>query len=386
MKKGIILSSFLTIILSVGLTGCASMSPVQPLPYSVKTDDNSFVTWNEKKAIFTKTLELKHKLNIFFPNKKHGKKYKFPSRLDYRTISYEGLNATFAHKFDLNSAGEIYRIDESSSTHSDQVGIDAYCALCDDYGFSNYINNFQSDLVESFNKHINKYAKFKKNYLLEKNNFNKKYNAIDISVVDMTGFLRPENIKMLKMGAKKESYVKELNINSLFYSDLDSLDSHFGIRVTPIHKLGRYYVYYDNKHKWISSNQWKPSDNQIKVASIKFDYIPDMYSLNDSSIDVTVNDGVMSIVNKTNNFINIESLSAYYNQDIETQENINWKMPPKSKRQYSLNSFKYIHNKRVAVISKNQKVNFGFAVSYFNQYLDKRSTVFKTHGYSINNY
>jgi hypothetical protein len=385
MDKSLLLASVLAIGLSVGLTGCSSMGPVPLKPYKVAVNYNSIVSQYELETILSKTIALEHKSNKFTQNITGH--YSSPSRLDSNTISYVGLNATFAHEFGINENGLFYRNDVSNGSHGKDRGIEAYCVLCNDYGFTSYINKFQSNLVELFNKNVLTYSELKQKYQDKEVSFNKLDDPINVSVVDLTGILPSKVINKISEKITISKVVATLSVDAFMRGiGPDLLKNGFQIRVEASpYSIDRYRPSLD-KYQEKYSYDGKPLNSKIKIERVNYNYKPKTYAFNDNAISVRVKGGVIYIANKTNDFINIETLSCYYNQDIDTDKDINLHMPPKSHKSYISKCTNNVRDQYVFVSSKNQKVNYGFAVSYFIKSIDKRTTLFNTNDYSIDDF
>jgi hypothetical protein len=128
------------------------------------------------------------------------------------------------------------------------------------------------------------------------------------------------------------------------------------------------------------------SANDVKVTGKHYNFIPSSYSMFDKSISVDVNGDTMTFTNKTGNFINVESVTTYYNGDVEGLKDTQVMLAPHSKVKYNLSSYKCYEKPYLVVKNNAMKVDFGFAISYYNQDTNHRTSLYKTTNYSMSSF
>lgn len=381
------------VFISTVLTGCAVNKPAQ---FQVSVEGNETtenISEDTKQYIFTQTLRELHNTHTFRPDRAPNLEYSSPSYWHYHEISYEGLNAFYSYEFSLKN-DQITMIDRSgfSKTRRDNPE-EAYCGLCDDFGYIDYINQFQNLLSKEYQARLNWYGDFKAQYKSEEPEFKKKLSKVKVKVTDITSTLPKTVLKQISQNqivAQNHSFksVAEHAIESLYLPDVnESVRNALTINARPkSNKIERFTVHYstDNYKEYYKDT---PNVVNYDIDNVQFDFMPTLYAMSDRTINVSVDGSTMTIENKTNNYLNIESVSAYYNQNIETFKPETLNLPPKAVKTYKLNTQaqRSIH-RNVIVHSSNQTVDYGFAIAYFNQDINVRKTLFKTKDYSLNSF
>lgn len=165
MKK-IVLSGIVAIGLAVVFSGCQSAisGASKPTPFMVSNINTSFNPSQQQKVLnYTiDSVYSKYKFSVNYKSK--NKVNKAQSKYNGTdTISFQGLNAIYEQTFKIDSNNNIIREDWS---HKDGYGRnpkpnmstlnnDAYCMLCDDWGFNKYIDKFQEKLKIAYLSNIN---------------------------------------------------------------------------------------------------------------------------------------------------------------------------------------------------------------------------------------
>ena len=393
------ISSILTagamgIVLSIGFTGCGANTPQ---PYNMKIQHFSNITDREKETLLSQNMK---EIPIFHPNTRG--RYSGTSKIRGNIISYNGLNATFSHKFTIKHAtNEIYRTDISRETHGKGTGKDAYGTLTKDYGFSDYINNYQTKLSTKYNNSIKEYSKFKILYNKHKQNSESKLKQINTSFKDSTGTLKN---KVLTNFSKNKLYISSTNsVVQLFLNNKSANDFKISNSIT-LDKIDRYKVNYKQISFQDSYDKF-PTNITFEINKVYFNYLPTKYLANDTNIDIEVVNTPLQygsvksikIQNKTKEFIEIDTIAGYYGENV-TDNIINIKdmkrvkIAPMSYKIFETGySYKYRINdypskKLLLVDNKNQKINYGFSVGYkmVNQNIIKN--VYKVNSYSIKDF
>lgn len=252
--------------------------------------------------------------------------------------------------------------------------------------FISYVYGIDKSINNDFDTIVSDYAKFKKEFkkLEEKTKTNIK--TLKPKIIDNTKILSKS---YLKNSFSYNSSIANLRKPIRVYKDfnLSNISELFKVS-TSIDKKKKDRFDIKFKERFLrydlKGDNFRPT---FIVDKVKFNYLPEYFFNKDKSISIEVNNKSMNIVNLTNNYINIESVSMYYNDNIKTIKNLNLKLPPQSvEKNYNISSLEHYNNKLIEVKSKNQKVNYGFAISYYNQDVDKRNTLYKTKNYTINSF
>lgn len=145
---------------------------------------------------------------------------------------------------------------------------------------------------------------------------------------------------------------------------------------------------YYNHEKYISIL----SNNKGIVDTIDFyfNYIPSSFKVKNKYIDLDIKSNkygsLTAIVsNKTNQFIDLTSISTYYDGSIITLP-LKIKLPPKANTLESDIRIKIPSDKKdyLKINKKNQKVNYGYALEYIKD--GKKANIYKTKDYSISSF
>lgn len=119
------------------------------------------------------------------------------------------------------------------------------------------------------------------------------------------------------------------------------------------------------------------------------------YTSNDKIITQTLNGGLINIINNSNSFISIDSISIYYNDSISSKKNLSIELSPESKltkiNQLSINDF-YINWEELTFrnVDKNmalkKQLEFGFAIKYRVVNTNKEHTLYTKKKLSLYDY
>ncbi len=365
-----------------------------PKPYSVKLIKNSSVVDSkEKQVLLTQNIKTLH--NDFKNNSDYGRKPRYQNN----NILYDELDRSrgnsqfdkfynYEFKYDENK-NRLYMVDKSyskyrnsSKRHSAYKGAGG--------GLNNYLDDFQVKLTKSYESSLAKYEIHKKEYNKIKPEFDKKYQKIHTTTEDTTNIV-PN--KILKKLSKYQLWPnEETAINS--YIKGDDLSFKIGSRVLK-DKEGRYKVDY-KKYKYMEEYNKFPMNLVYKINKVYYNYLPKSFITKDKNIDVEVMNNVefadgnsmnsLKITNNTKEFIEINTIAAYYNQDVFDNilnlENI--KLAPMSYKTIKKGVLKDFPSKKlIKITDKNQKINYGFSIGYkmINQNIMKN--LYKVDTYTI---
>ncbi|WP_066159680.1 DUF4116 domain-containing protein [Aliarcobacter skirrowii] len=178
--------------------------------------------------------------------------------------------------------------------------------------------------------------------------------------------LHPESIQYIK-NPSEELQLLAVKQNGLLIKDLSKSSDNVKIEaVKQDYNALKYIFKPSDAIKLEASKQIKPFYSRYKIKD---------YKAEDKFIKIEVlDDSNYKIHNKTNQFININILSFYYGDKVQTISNI--AIPPQA---YNTLSFPY-----ESVNLSKTKENFGFAVEY--NINDKKHNLFKVNQYYLSDF
>jgi hypothetical protein len=358
----------------------------------MKIKNYSNVTTKEKNMLLREAMI---SFKRFYPDKTG--RYSSPSKVRGNVISYHGLNATFAHKFIVDSkTNEIKRIDVSREDYGKNRGLDVYGTLTNDFGFSEYIEDYQVKVSEKFKELVEKFSKFKKSYLKYQQEAQEKKKQITIKVVDKTGvlskdildeFLKNTTLEVVSTPAVK-LFLSNKKANSFFIKSLVKYDM-----------LGRYKVVYKKTSYKEIYNKF-PNNLVYEIQKVYFNYLPQQFYATNGNIEVEIINTpfdfssikLIKIQNNTKQFIEIDTIAGYYGEDVLDNIVTKIKISPTSYKiiKYDISNIYKINDfpkkKLLLVKNKNQKVSYGISVAYkmINQNIIKN--LYKVNKYEIKDF
>ena len=391
-------------ILILSIVGCGAK---QPKPYSMKINNFNDISEDEKKLLLIKSMMSIPQFHL----SKKPKNSSSSSSMDGNVISYHGVNAIFAHKFEFdNNTNKLYRIDVSKGV------IGQSYVLTHDNGFSDYINDFQEKLGMKFKSNLQAYEDFKRKLLSYKTTFKHTKEIVDFkisqlhfSIKDNTKLLKKKDIdKLLKYVTVTKKVSPEAGIFSqepivLFLADqtkFPDIDNLFSIKAYLKHNIiGRYMVTYTPKEYFDTYKKF-PLDLTFTINEAFFNYLPKKYISKDANIDFEVINKPFSrshsldyikITNKTQEFVVIDTISAYYGNNVS--DNIldmkKIEIPPMSYKVFHRGSksvFDFPTRKFIYVENKNQTIHYGFSVRYTISNRVKDRNLYKVIKYSLKDF
>lgn len=373
MMKTIITSSLAAIIVAT-FTGCVMGGATPPLSYLQQMPHYDNIDSREKEKIVKAAFNKEVHIHPFKSNHPRFKNTKYGCC----SITFVGLNATYSHEFYLDDDDMLDREDKSRLHHGNERGKAAYCTLCDDFGFSDYINDFQKKLGKTVSEYLNAYSKCKNAYIIANTKLQKKLDSIKPVINDKTAILPKNMLGHLKEAITKSKVSSPLNVQNCI--PRNKMTYYINV-AQKLSKMGRYSVVFD-KTQFNGNTESLPSEITFNVVSVKFNYLPEQFNFSDKNLAVEAQNGKLYFHNKTNSFLSIEGISSYFNGDITQDSNLKIMLSPKSKSNYALNRI----YSSVEVTSRDQQVEYGFAISYYNQDINKRNTLFNTKKLSIKDF
>lgn len=346
MIKKTVLSGMIAIGMAVGFSGCNEINP----PEKIELYSKSAMELDDKERALVFEMAFNDSvrnsgLNIYqvsnygngclLTNPSHRKEYGFSRRFCFTANKNGGIDTvtTYADGKDKGKEATWHQSTKRSIAE---------------------INNFQRYFAKRYSQISDKYVELKS---IVKN--------AKIVIEDASGTLDKDTLDPSKVHL---SIVRSKNQNDTFEIvddfSLKAKDSRI------FYTVRRGYVYQASAY--------------VLAISAKAHYVPDSYVLENNSIIVEANRYDIKITNKTKNFINIESISMYYNGHIDTIKDADLKLSPQGTVTQKLSKFETFGSKKVIEFdSTAQKVDYGFALSLYNQDINKRDTLFKKDDFSL---
>lgn len=255
-------------------------------------------------------------------------------------------------------------------------------------------NKVEKNFKERYIKKVNDFVKFRQEYLniLYKEHSSNRYKLLS-ETLDTTKTLPanilksiqsmnnnkwntdlvfsahgwPINFNKLEQDSTIWNYYKQFS-NSKYKSVDKFLKDQLSLSVVyqnPVTNYKRYQFSYVDKNKKSWDIEHLPKKYTLKINKVSFNFMPKEINTADYniavSIDTSSSGNNVTIHNGLKKFITINTISVYYNGQIESQE-IHLKIPPLGifKTSFHVNN----SNKYIDLKSKNQKVEVGTAIEY----------------------
>ncbi|MGA1940860.1 hypothetical protein [Arcobacter sp. YIC-310] len=415
----LLITSTITAILSISFAGCGN--PPEPFNYKIKNQHKNISNYEKQQLvniIIDRNSRLKYKSSngcVILINNWYKEGWSFKYR--------ENMKNCFSVTNNI-----LKRIDYSSCSndHGRSFKKCNYISnKLEDY--SNFINNLQNNVIEKeLQKEISNYQKFIKLYDKANISRKEKIKIIKTSLVDNTKVL-PKSVfnQLNKFHVVENSVPNKINlyinyispnngknnINRIarnilgdsisenfnkFFKDDSSISDKFKITSSTItNTVNRYKVTY--KHRVFKDDYNKfPTNLTYEIDKVYFNYLPKKFRAKDRNIEVEVINNFkddynsikhIKIYNKTKEFIEIDTISGYYGEDV-TDNIIDMKdMKRINISPMSYKIFKTDYSYELLLVNdKNQKVPYGFSIGYkmINQNIIKN--LYKVNNYSIKSF
>ncbi len=255
-------------------------------------------------------------------------------------------------------------------------------------------NKIEKEFNQKYTKKVNDFVKFRKEYLniLYKEHSSNRYKLL-IETLDTTKTLPANILKSIQSTNNNKwntslvfsEYGIPIRFNKLeqdsviwnYYKQFsnnqyESVDKFFKDQLSlsvvyqnPVTNYKRYQFSYVDKNKKSWDIEHLPKKYTLKINKVSFNFMPKEINTADYniavSIDTSSSGNNVTIHNGLKKFITINTISVYYNGQIESQE-IHLKIPPFGifKTSFNVNN----SNKYIDLKSKNQKVEVGTAIEY----------------------
>lgn len=388
------------VIVSVFFMLCFSAcgGGIAPKPYDVKLNSSSMISNKTKQALLTYNIRILHNDFKYHNTERYYKHSKYSklvnNSLVFNIWQYDTpfpYNVYYIYEFKYNeNKDSLSMIDKSYSQYKGRKERrDAYFIPEPDR-LTEYMNIFQTRLTKLYTSDLEKYTPFQKEYKQKKSEFDKKYKQIHITTEDTTKIVPNKIINKL---SKYQLWPnEETAINS--YIKGNDISFKIGSRVLK-DKEDRYKVDYE-KYKSMEEYNKFPMNLVYRINKVYYNYLPKSFIAKDKNINVEVVNNVefadgnsmnsLKITNNTKEFIEINTIAAYYYQDVfDNILNIkSIRLAPMSYKIIKKGVIKdFPSNKLINVTDKNQKINYGFSIGYkmINQNMMKN--LYKVNTYTI---
>lgn len=367
--------------MSITLAGCSN-SISKPNSYIVGTFEHP--SEEEATTKFPKSIILKGTINALHDNKPLALVFSnspnniMRSKVKNNTISFsEGVNAIYMYEYIFD--GDTIRMNDLSYGTYSYINPDrdAYCSHCKDYGFVKYINTFNVNLAQEYQKRLDWYALFIDSYDKRRVEFERISNNFIPTINDKTGLLTE---KVIEGYQKLDSVHWNDNFRSFVIQELSQFElndpvkaaeKHFNVYVGIDNLYGRYIAYFQPSGATGYFSAFSDGYN-FDVDYVEYDYIPNPFYLKDTVLGVSVNNGLVDIRNYSKSYVKINSISIYYGNEVQTFHDLDLKAPPITAVKHEISSKFYSREYRYKkVSSKDDEVNFGIAISYSTDDGDK---------------
>jgi len=390
MKKIILATLIGTLIIT--LSGCGAANPK---PKQITGLNNSSLTKKEKKKILDIVLE--HNLKPYNPSYKDS--YKFYSgkvslihNCFYLKENYIIPDTKHRWKNDFNYCFNLknniittkYRAKCSTSRNS--------YSDCQQEDFMNDMNNISLNLKSMYNNEVVSYTKFKPLHEQYIKDLTKKISETKITTIDKTNILSSEIMQRIKTSNSNQKKLHSYFPNSAIsaYKKNMTKNDYIIEYKNPIKALDRYLIVY-KQDSFENPFDKSPKDISLNIEKISFNYLPEIVNAKNKELSVELNPNSslsnenIALTNLTNSYINVNTISFYYGEDIFTQK-INIKLPPQGVIKTTLLIGKIQKNKFLPLNSVKQKVNLGLAVEYTNLKYNKQNSILELKKVSHKNY
>jgi len=389
MKKIILATLIGTLIIT--LSGCGA----NPKPKQITGLKNSSLTKKEKIEILNMVLNdnlisnvkpsyygiyLNHHYSFRLNNQCYSLKE------DYRTRHNDHYNNSFNYCFYINDNIIRTRYSAKCGTRYHST------SKCQDPDFIDYMNDISNGLKSLYNKKAASYITKKPLYEQYKKELTKKISDTKVTTIDKTNILSSEIMQRIKTSnsnqKKLHSYFPSSAISA--YEKNMTKNDYIIEYKNPIKALDRYLIVY-KQDSFANTFDKSPKDISLHIEKISFNYLPEIVNAKNKELSVELNPNSslsnknITLSNLTNSYINVNTISFYYGEDIFTQ-NINIKLPPQGVMKTTLLILKMQKNKFLPLNSVKQKVNLGLAVEYTNLKYNKQNSILELKKVSHKNY
>jgi len=370
MTKKMILNVLLLTTI-IGFSGCGSSTVAPPpKPKTIPITDDTALSENEKQEILN-----------FVVSKNKGI---YPSNMVGEYTSSNGCLKLYEHiyKVDWYNIHNHYSSCFIVKNNNITTNYHSSCEKrekekCARITFNTMIDQLFLILPELYDQEIIKYKKFKPEYIKNKDALQATKEKLNIVTIDSTNILTSKVLNNIYKYNKSDFHTSITNSMFELYKTGMTENNFIISNNEPLKSYERYKIAYKGQTHYKDSFKKFPKDVEFKITGLMFNYLPDVISRSNKEIEVTIKTNGsrnIQLINKTNNYININSVSYYYGADIITR-NINVKLPPQGKSEHVFIMEQFTNNRFLPLTKKDQKITVGLAVEYTNIKYNKQDSL-----------
>ncbi|MBH9739980.1 hypothetical protein [Vibrio navarrensis] len=378
------------LLLSTALLGCASNSgstsseefkEIEPITLAETT-----LNLEEKNELFSIIFEAVHDSSPFVASPHPERRRERSSHNSGSSIAYRGgTNMDYQYDFTINNDNQIVRDIMNREWHGQQERT-RDCLLCLDNGFNEYVDELLEESATIYNKTLTRPDSAVQRKKIMEAELKSALERTNIDVHASSAY--PTQLsEQIKSGLRLTMVPGELKYSQ--HAGLELVDPYIEVFIQLPSSYQRVKnIKYDYSPYRLTVGDEYQVDVQVKSAV--YDMLPFVFEAKDQNIHAVIDNGVLQVTNKTNNFINIESFTIYWGRNADTIKDLELSIPPQAVSSKNLSNqfdvYKYPHkynsDRYVDVESAGARFDFGVAISYFNIDTNKRNTLFQKSVYS----
>lgn len=347
---------------------------------------------SEKNRIFTTILKGAHNTTPFTARPHPDRPRERRSRWSENGVVYRGgTNMDYYYVFRIDDNNRLIKETLNREWHGDKDQ-SRDCLLCLDNGFNDYIDDLIEETTEAYNLAVGSFtASIERKQRLES---------------QLSGMLERTTVKVISPMTLSDDVTETISDSVGFelvpgrfdYSRQDGLKLVEPF-IKVVSRLPENIQRIRSIDYKVSAERLNAGDEPIVNVLIKsavYDMLPSSFQAKDGNIHAILENGTLKVSNSTNNFINIESFTIYWGENVSTLKDIALSIPPQAvdskrvSRQFDVydapHSWNPQDNPRYVKLENNRDVfPFGVAISYYNVDTNKRNTLFERKTYTRSN-
>ncbi|WCP66708.1 hypothetical protein LYZ37_12765 [Vibrio tubiashii] len=381
------------LLLSTVLLGCASNSGSTTNEEFKEIETLKLaeapLALEEKNELFSIIFEAIHDSSPFVASPHPQRRSERSSHNSGSRIAYlGGTNMDYQYDFTINNDNQVVREIMSREWHGKQERI-RDCLLCLDNGFNEYVDELLEESVKTYNKVLTQPDSAVQQKKIMEAELTSALERINVDV-HASSVYPAQLSKQIKDGLRLNMVSGELKYSKGAGLELVEPYIEVSIQLPPSYQRIKNIKYDYSPYRLTAGDEYQVD---VQVKSAVYDMLPVVFEAKDQNIQAVIDNGVLKVTNKTNNFINIESFTVYWGENADTIKDLELSIPPQAISSKSLrdqfdvyDAYKYPRyynsDRYVDVESVGSRFNFGVAISYFNIDTNKRNTLYQKNVYS----
>lgn len=377
-------------LLSLPLLFACSSAPKHSGPITdvldislVSTD----VPMDVRNFFYTMVLKEIHSEKPFKANPHPSRRQETQSRWQAYGVTYRGgVNLDYYYVYNIDNNNRLIKTTLNRPWRGADRSPITDCVLCKDRGFTAYADQLAIVAAERYNQYIDDYYSSTSENISREQILNDLLETVKVDVT--SSFPLSEVDKRVVTSSLK----KDLALGKVIYVHYKGLKIvepaiKFFLE-SPGDNRGRYKDYGRLKRvdAEISPRVLRVGDEPIVNIELKsgyYDLLPDMFAAQNSDIDIQLDNGYLIVMNKTRNYIDVESFTSYWGDRVSNLKQLDLSVPPQSSIRMKVSDRLEVYwrmvsqrNPRYVKLSDPQGVfNFGMALSYFVVDTSERNTL-----------